>query len=72
MNFYEAGKALDDGKFVSRSAWHDQASYLVALPGVVNYLKINMQPKPEVIPWAANRVDSSADDWFVIERVDLS
>ena len=71
MNFQEAGEALDQGKFVSRTAWHDQVSYLVALPGVVNYLRVNIQPKPEVIPWAANRIDGRADDWFVIEREDL-
>lgn len=71
MNFQEAGEALDELKFVSRVAWHDQGSYLVALPGITNYLRVNMQPKPEVIPWAANRVDSRADDWFIIEKSQL-
>jgi hypothetical protein len=65
MNFQEAADALDSGNFVSREAWSEQLSYLVALPGVVNFLKVNLQPKPEVLPWAANREDSSAKDWFV-------
>lgn len=68
MFFSDAVKELKDGKFVGRDKWDIECGYLVCLPGLTHFLKVTTQPKPQVIPWAADIEDSVSDDWKIIER----
>lgn len=67
MLFKEAIDNLKAGKFVGRNAWKAECGYLVFLPGLTHFLKVTTQPKPQVIPWAADIADSVSDDWAVYE-----
>ncbi len=60
---------MTTGKFITRKIWESQLSYLVSLPGITNFLRVNIQPKPEVVPWAANKEDTYADDWELVDPV---
>ncbi len=68
MKFAEAVSNLKDGEFVSRDKWDMECGYLVYLPGLTHFLKVTTQPKPNVIPWAADIEDAISEDWKVIER----
>jgi len=66
MKYQEAVDSLLKGLFVTREVWNVQNGYLAYMPGITHFLRVNTQPKPEVIPWAVNVEDSIADDWTVI------
>jgi len=54
------------GDYVSREKWDSECGYLVNLPGLQHFLKVMTQPEPKVLPWAAVKEDSLADDWKVV------
>lgn len=63
MKYQEAVELVVEGVYVRRKLWQSTNSYLAHLPGITNLLRVNLQPKPEVIPWAVNLEDSLAQDW---------
>lgn len=72
MNYQEASALLEKGKFVARPLWKEQKGYLTFLPGLTHYLQVTLvnllgEQKPNVVPWAADRDSTNADDW---EEVD--
>lgn len=69
MNYQEAKDALLAYKFVTRACdkWKNEVGYLVFLPGLTHFLRANLVPTPNVIPWAANIEDSHAHDWEIVE-----
>jgi len=71
MLFAEAIENLKKGKFVGRNAWQAECGYLVYLPGLTHFLKVTTQPKPNVVPWAADIAEAISDDWNVLEPQNL-
>lgn len=63
MRYEEAVGDLIKGLYVTRPSWKEEAGYLVRIPGITNFLKVTMQPKPNIVPWAADVENSLADDW---------
>lgn len=71
MVFNEAVEALISGKYVSRESWQkDDASYLCFLPGIGNFLKVTVQPKPNVVPWASDIDAATANDWIIVNNIE--
>jgi hypothetical protein len=68
MLYHEAVAELLAGKFVARKTWEAEIGYLVCLPGLTHFLKVTLQPKSNVVPYAVDIADSMADDWDVIDR----
>lgn len=66
MLYLEACHHLMKGHYVARDKWDVECGYLVNLPGVLHFLKITTQPESKVVPWAAVKEDSLADDWKVV------
>lgn len=67
MKYQEAVELVVEGVYVRRKLWETTNSYLAHLPGITNLLRVNLQPKPEVIPWAVNLEDSLAQDWEEVQ-----
>lgn len=67
MKYQEAVELLVAGKYVTRPSWNDTNGYLVFLPGLTHFLHVTTQPKPTVVPWAADIESSSSADWEAID-----
>ena len=63
MKYQDAVELLIAGKYVTRPTWNESNGYLVFLPGLTHFLHVTTQPKPAVVPWAADVENSSVNDW---------
>jgi len=66
MLYQEACERLMKGEYVARGKWDSECGYLVNLPGLLHFLKVMTQPESKVIPWAAVKEDSLAEDWKIV------
>lgn len=66
MMFSDAIKALNDGKYVTRTGWND-GSYLVLLPSMPYIWKVATVPNPAAGNWLPLNVDLLADDWITVD-----
>ena len=71
MLYQEAVASLMNLNYVTRPCWEAEGGYLVRVPGITHFLKVSMQPKPQVVPWAADIESSSATDWVEVDANEL-
>lgn len=68
MNFQEAFKLLQDGKYVMRKEWLASGEYCILLPGMPYIWKILLVPNPSAGNWLPLMADLLADDWMTVEE----
>lgn len=71
MKFAEALQGMLDGKYMGRPAWQAEAKYCVIMPGMEFIWLIQTIPNPNAGVWMAKVEDMLADDWVVVEKVEV-
>src|SRR5580700_11820730 len=71
MKFSEAVENLVQGKYLTRPEWQKTGEYVALMPGMPHIWKILTQPAPNAGNWLHTLVDLLAEDWLVLDKVDV-
>lgn len=71
MKFVEALETMMEGEYVARECWHADAQYCVIMPGMAFIWLIKTVPTPNAGVWMGSVADLLADDWKVVDSVEV-